>query len=332
MENNIEELTSQYEALWENDAPMEQIVEFCGQHLGEEKMLLLCDILGNSAKWGDMVYLPSFLKHLQDDDDSLLRALALYWPHTSHTYFNEAVTYSRILSMKNILSEKVRAAFWTMMQGMTWLSLNLINDIYENLAFVNKGYENMTLVDNGGIRHAILKRRKKGYDFIPKGLFFLDDKRSMPLSEKMIQALQTDSVPLFEMALTLAGKKITIGLLRAILRAHAFNILIHLLKCRTKALAIILSPQDLLICICACPSKGESEKEIKLLETLEELYLGISQRTDKLGNTPLWYCLYKRSPDDPLVLALIRHGCNPDQRNHLNLSYRICAEVQKLLI
>ena len=185
----------------------------------------------------------------------------------------------------------------------------------------------MTLVDNEGIRSTILKRKKKGYDLIPKGLFFMDDKRFIPLSEKIVQALQMDSVSMFEMALTLTGKKITIGLLRAILRACASNILIHLLKNRPKSLTAILSPLDLLIYICAYPSKGKNEKEINVLEMLEELYPGVCQRTDKLGNTPLWYCLY-HGRKEKLEEALIQYGCNPDTRNHLNLSYNICKEFR----
>ena len=318
MENNIEELVTQYEALWENDAPMEQIVEFCHQHLDEEKTLFL--ILAYSAKWRSMVFMPSFLRHLRDDYDTLLRELALYLRNKcGSNYYDFFMIVSRILSMKNVLSDKVRAAFWTVLKNVGWR--------YSGLVW--EGCEDMVLVDNEGIRSAILKRKKKGYGLIPHGCFFMDDTRFITLPDTILQALKIDSASMFEMDLTLTGKKITAGLLRAILRAHAFNILIHLLKCRAKALAAILSPFDLLICICAYPSKDE--KEVKLLDTLEELYPGISQRTDKLGNTPLWYCLYKRSTDDPLVLALIRHDCNPDQRNHLNLSYRICAEVQKLI-
>ena len=63
METNIEELVKQYEALWENDAPMEQIVEFCRQQLqlveyGRINRPCLGIILHNSRKWGEMVLMP----------------------------------------------------------------------------------------------------------------------------------------------------------------------------------------------------------------------------------------------------------------------------------
>ena len=317
METNFKELVSQYEALWENDTPREQIVEFCRQHLDEDETLFY--ILINSVKWGNMVVMPSFLKHLRDDDDSLLRGIASYL-RSQHRldYYDFFVTVSRILSMKSVLSDKVRATFWTVLKNVGW----------HYSGYVREGCEDMTLVDNEGIRSAILKRREKGHDLISKGIFFMDDKRFIPLSDKIIQALQIDSASMFEMALTLTGKKITVGLLRAILRAHAFNILTHLLKCRTKALAALLSPHDLLICICTAPS-SPNESEINVLNALEELSPGISQRTDKLGNTPLWYCLY-HGRKEKLEEALIQYGCNPDTRNHLNLSYNICKEFRDL--
>ena len=322
MENSFEELLRQYEALWENDAPKEQIVDFCRQHLDEDEKRLFY-VLVTSAKWGKMVFMPSFLKHLRDDDDSLLRGLASYLRSIRGLdYYVLFVVVSRILSMKNILSDKVRAAFWTEQKKVGWRYSGLVRE----------GCEDMTLVDNEGILRTILKRRKKGYDLIPHGLFFLDGKRFfIRMPEKMRQALLLDSVSMFEMALILTGKNITIGLLREILCASAYNILIHLMKNCPKSLTDILSPHDLLICICAYPFTVPIEKVINVLDVLEELNPGISKRTDKLGNNPLWYCLYYRSPEDSLVQALIRYGCDPDQRNHLNLSWRICADVQNLI-
>ena len=171
METIIEELKSQYEALWENDAPREQIVEFCRQHLDEDETLFY--ILINSVKWGNMVVMPSFLKHLRDDDDSLLRGIASYL-RSQHRldYYVFFVTVSRILSMKSVLSDKVRATFWTVLKNVGW----------HYSGYVREGCEDMTLVDNEGIRSAILKRREKGHDLISKGIFFMDDKRFIPLS------------------------------------------------------------------------------------------------------------------------------------------------------
>ncbi len=337
METNFKELVSQYEALWENDAPREQIVEFCRQHLDEDETLFY--ILINSVKWGNMVVMPSFLKYLRDDDDLLLRELASYLrPRHGMNYNDIFVIVSRILSMKRTLSDKVRAVFWTVLKNI-YRKLPISHYPYAGL--LNEGCEDMTLVDNHVVRRAILKRKKKGYDLIPKGLFFLDNKRFIPLSEKalqalqlsekMFQALQMDSVAMFEVALTLTGKKITTGLIRAILRASDYNIIVHLLKCRFKAVTAILPLQDLLICMVANHKdiQRTPEKTLAFFDSIVELFPGIIKSTDKLGNNLLWYCLYnKNAYTKDVAEHLIRNGCDPDARNHLNLSYNICKEFR----
>ena len=74
-----DELVQQYEQLWENGAPMEQIADFCRHHLqkinhqDKEETELFC-ILRKSYKWGSMTCMPMFLKHLKDDDDELLES------------------------------------------------------------------------------------------------------------------------------------------------------------------------------------------------------------------------------------------------------------------
>ena len=186
------------------------------------------------------------------------------------------------------------------------------------------------LVDNDDIRVAIVKTKFPGYERIPAGLYFTQwPLQGWLITTEMRNAIEKDSVSLFDLELTLTGKRVTIGLLRRLLLNNSWNIILHLLKHRTKQVTSILSPYDLLICICVNVSRNDAT--VKVLDALEELFPGISKSTDKLGNTPLWYCLYHRSPEDGLVQALMRYGCDSDQRNHLNLSYRICTEVKKLI-
>ena len=148
------------------------------------------------------------------------------------------------------------------------------------------------------------------------------------LNGKLERALQQDSISLFELELTLSGKPLQISLLRWILKKHAYQILDHLLRNRLKALSAILAPQDLLICLCMHP---QGNGALMRLDTLEELFPGISRSTDSLGNNPLWYCLYRhKASSTELAQALLRNGCDPDQRNHLNLSYRLCRWAENL--
>ena len=313
----ISELVKQYEALWENGAPMEQIVGFCRQYSqkqlenkrGETPLL---EVLRQSAKWEEMVLTPAFLKHLTVNDDRLLHVIGSYSLRCNH----QNIIYYRILSMKKGLPERIRAFWGVMVREVESFCVRRENEI-------------LMLVDNAYMRNEIIRNKLSGHELIPAGLSFVKGGLlGWLISEDMREALTRDSVSRFELELTLSGKKITIGLLRRILCEHALNILLHSLKHRLKQVTAILSPQDLLIHICAY--EPDSAKAVKALDTLEEICPGISKSTDKLGNTPLWYCLY-RSGREELEEALIKYGCDPDARNHLNLSYRICSEAQKLL-
>ncbi len=318
---DIEALVKRYEALWENDAPMEQIVGFCrhySQKLLEDERgeTPLIKILQQSDKWGDMVLYPKFLKHLTNNDDSLLYVIGSYSSSYS-TSTNDIMNiyFYRILSMKKGLSDRIRAIWGVVIRRKQSFFIRWENDI-------------LMLVDNDEVRVSIVKNKLPGYERIPAGLSFAQGLLIVGrLTTEMLNAINKDSVSLFELELTLMGKKITTGMLRRILREHAMNILLHLLKHRLKQVTAILSPQDLLIHICAY--EPDSAKAIKVLDTLEELFPGISKYTDKLGNTPLWYCLYICGREE-LEEALIKYGCDPDARNHLNLSYNLCKEFKNL--
>ena len=328
-------LVQEYETLWENDAPIPQIIKFCSQHLYteivykqqpaqegsnetlEKRYLLLENILQKSNKWGDMVLMPSFLRHLQEDDMPLLKRIGEHLMHSRrHGFYHRAFNaIARILSMKNVLSDKTRTYFWTLMRKITWPYCGCVPDDCVDIV----------MIDNSDIKLAMFKYKHAGHDLIPPGLVFMDGKRHYELSKKMDQAIGEDSISLFELELTLSGKKLTASLLREIMHYRAYNIISHLLRQRTKAMTAILAPQDWLISCCSCADG----RGIKVLDTLEQLYPGTSKYTDKLGNTPLWYCLYKNGREE-LEEALIKYGCNPDARNHLNLSYNLCKEFRSL--
>ena len=68
--------------MWENDAPMEQIVKFCRRYSwkvleDEHGRTPLYYVLKQSYIWRNMVFQPSFLKHLADSDDCLLHSIRI---------------------------------------------------------------------------------------------------------------------------------------------------------------------------------------------------------------------------------------------------------------
>lgn len=194
-----DELVQQYEQLWENDAPMEQIADFCRHHLqkinhqDKEETELLC-ILRKSYKWGSMTCMPMFLKHLKDDDDELLMVLGEFYTNYGYGgrdnyFFRWDMTAARILSMKTVLPDKVRAFFWClMMKAISWPYSGLI---YESCA-------DITPVDNEAIRKSLVYHKKSGYERVSPGLYFMDAPLRIQkcLSRKMQEATVTPSHPM----------------------------------------------------------------------------------------------------------------------------------------
>ena len=328
--SRIEELAAPYNALWERNAPLEEIAAFCRKQIvkaqidprGESD---LCRIL-QASPWGDMVLQPSFLLALSEDDDELLSHIGRYMT-SKYEYLGVLQYTQRILSMKNGLSDKIRAFFWHHMRHAHWRYSSLPRPDMCNIMFC----------DNDDNRRAISRYKKTGYMQIPAGVFFLDGPITT-IPAKIEHAFKRYSVSLFEMEMTLSGKKLSKGMLRTILQMGAAGILCHLLKNRLRELSSILSPRDLLFCICSSAPmcwaldmrSGGTAQSHMVVDTLEELIPGICRNTiDPLGNTPLWYCQYKKSPE-LLVRTLLKYGCDPDKRNYLNLSYRICQEAKAL--
>ena len=209
MMHNLHELRWQYEALWENYSPLDEIVDFCrrlavartevdfSRRLAVARTEMdspLAQILQNSTKWGDMALRPFFLKYVRDDDDGLMQAVGQYLRNLNDQRFFMAA--ARILSEREIVPDRVRAFFWTIMIQKFWPYYRLISD----------GCEDISLVDNMSICLALVKRKKPGHELVPKGLVFLNGKSRLTLSGKIKQALEEDSHSLFELSLTLSQK------------------------------------------------------------------------------------------------------------------------------
>ena len=143
------------------------------------------------------------------------------------------------------------------------------------------------------------------------------------MPETMRQALKNDSVSLYEIEITISGKRLSKTQLFLIIKYEAANILRHLLRTRLKTLSTIISPQELLCLLCRIPGPW-----VPVLDTLEEMFPGISKNTtDIFHSNPLWHCLYHKCYRNyELEEALIKYGCDPDARNFLNLSYNICKD------
>lgn len=301
----MDELIQEYDALCGRNPPMEEIVAFLRERCPNG---VVFRHLMHSPARNNILLTPAFLLALRDGD-CLWRILA-NWLTSAHSHTSILLAcIGRILGMREAIPDRIRAFLWNaLMSRGRHLKLEIECWPPEDYAQNVVDYRSCRRI-NGGL--------------LPKGVLFRV-LHAPVLTEKMQAALEQDSVPLFEIELTMTGKRLGGGLLVEIVRHGAASLLSHLLRKRSKALAAILPPTDLLFYICARAPEGNDKTLAPILDTLEELYPGICQKAvDTLGNTPLWYCLYEQH-NIMMEEALIRHGCDPDARNHLDLSYNLC--------
>ena len=126
----------------------------------------------------------------------LLKRIGEHLMHSRcHDYYHRVFNaVARILSMKNVLPDKIRAFFWNLMRKINWPYCGCIPEDCVDIV----------MIDNSDIKLAIFKNEHAGHDLIPPGLVFMDGKRRYALSKKMEQAMAEDSISLFELELTLS--------------------------------------------------------------------------------------------------------------------------------
>lgn len=300
-------LIQEYDALCERNPPMEEITAFLRERCLEGPVFR--NLMNRPAR-NYILLTPAFLLALRDDDDELLEVIGSWVrDNRSKDLFLKMDFIGRILGMKESIPDRIRAFLWNAIRERFHC-----HDVPRIIS--HPGDYAGNVINYVDIRPA----------FLPEKL--ADWRNSTSLTEKMQVALWQDSVPLFEIELTMTGKRVAKTLFSLVLFYEAANLLSHLLKERSKAVAAILSPIDLLFYICARPPKSTGRTFVPVIDTLEELYPGICQKTeDSFGNTPLWYCLYESNWK--MAEALIRYGCDPDKRNLLNLSYALCRATME---
>lgn len=257
-----------------------------------------------------------FLQHLNKDDKDIfavmVHVLKVRHAHDFH-HCVEKIAKMILVDMKNTLPDNLRSAFWNEMLDFKFNRHYCLRD------------DTLYLIDNESMRKIMCQEKHQEYESIPKGLLF-EHKQAVPVCKNIQDVLPKDDFATFEITSALSGQKLTVGTLQAILASGAASILCHLMRHRPNEISRLLSPFDLLCCICARKTTN-AEFDVAVLNTLEELHPGISKLSDHLGNTPLWYCLYHPCEKEPLINALQEFGCNPEQRNNLNLSYSLCHEA-----
>lgn len=156
--------------------------------------------------------------------------------------------------------------------------------------------------------------------------------RENSLTPQILQAIKRDSVSELEIARLLNNKKISLGIMYAILTYNAKSTINFLLKKYSDEIFSLRTPQEWLFTLC---NYFYLTAAIDFIKNIEEKFPGIVKNTiDPWGNDLLWHTfyndevwnsLYKRTVNS-IQQCLIDLGCDPNKRNELDLSFNSVLE------
>ena len=152
------------------------------------------------------------------------------------------------------------------------------------------------------------------------------------LPTQILQAIKRDSASELEIARVLNNKKISLGIMYAILTYNAGNTIIFLLKKYSDEIFSLRTPQEWLFTLC---NYFHLTAAIDFIKHIEEKFPGIVKNAiDPWGNDLLWHTFYNDKVWNPLYKrtvnsiqqCLIDLGCDPNKRNELDLSFNSVLE------
>lgn len=155
--------------------------------------------------------------------------------------------------------------------------------------------------------------------------------KALPL--QILQAIKNDSASELEIARLLNNKKISLGIMYAILTYNAGNTINFLLKKYSDEIFSLRTPQEWLFMLC---NYFHLTAAIDFIKHIEEKFPGIVKNArDPWGNNLLWHTFYNevvwnlryaRCKRNFVQQCLIDLGCDPDEKNDLGLCFNSVTE------
>lgn len=185
---------------------------------------------------------------------------------------------------------------------------------------------NPLLIDNLTVRYRYCQLKKIGWEMLRHA----EGGRIMTvkLPDDMRQAIRDDDLPVFCLNLTICGTSISVSLLEEIMRYGGPKIFTYLVE--ENMIKPNVFPLHELCCFIV--THFRDAVSIPLLTALEEHSPGLLQSVhDAFGRNLLWYELYNWEtawfhPNCRLTSFLLEHGCDPNNENHLGMSWRFVTD------
>ena len=185
---------------------------------------------------------------------------------------------------------------------------------------------NPLLIDNLTVRYRYCQLKKDGWEMLRHA----EGGRMMTvkLPDAMRQAIRDDDIPAFCLNLDFCGKSISVSLLEEIMRYGGPKIFSYLVKENMIKSNVFPLPE---LC-CFIVTHFRDAVSIPLLTALEEHSPGLLKNVkDTFGRNLLWYEMYNWEtawfhPNCKLTSFLLEHGCDPNNENHLGMSWQFVTD------
>lgn len=157
--------------------------------------------------------------------------------------------------------------------------------------------------------------------------------RENALPTQILQAIKRDSASELEIARVLNNKKISLGIMYAILTYNAGNTINSLLKKYSDEIFSLRTPEEWLFTIC---NYFPGTSAASFIKHVEEKFPGIVKNArDPWGNNLLWHTFYNeivwklryaRCKRNFVQQCLIDLGCDPNEKNNLGLCFNLVTK------
>jgi hypothetical protein len=176
------------------------------------------------------------------------------------------------------------------------------------------------------VRYRYCQLRKNGWEMLRHA----EGGRIMTvkLPDAMRQAIRDDDIPAFCLNLNFCGRSISVSLLEEIMRYGGPKIFSYLVEENMIKPNVFPLPE---LC-CFIVTHFRDTVSIPLLTALEEHSPGLLQSVhDTFGRNLLWYEMYNWEtawfhPNCRLTSFLLEHGCDPNNENHLGMSWQFVMD------
>lgn len=185
---------------------------------------------------------------------------------------------------------------------------------------------NPLLIDNASVRRRYCQIKKPGWEM----LRYIDGRRAQKLllPEALKNAIKADDAPAFSMLCDISSRHVSFSLLLEIMENVAVGIFSHLLVDGQIKSDVISLPE---LC-CHITAQYPDSQSIPLLTTLEKYKPGLLKSVkDFFGRNLLWYAIHNMRtawfhPNCKLTPFLLEHGCDPLNKNHLGMPWKVITD------